>query len=490
MDEAPRAAALAAKLHSRYQPQAEADRYIEALNLRQDAGCFIVIEPGLGYLIGALKKFFPESRVVILHADNSFRGQGICPGIPAWYPDSDAGIQEFLESEIPETASVQIIEWKPAVRLFGDVYLGLVRESSEFIKRAAAGRRTGAAFGRRWVRNFFRNLMLLQNTLLYKAADVPIVITGSGPGLEAALPQILACREGIFVIAASSSLPALAFGGITPDLVITTDGGGWALLHLYACFRKSPDLSARPTMLARPTVLARPTMLAMTLTAAIPSQCSGNSVLPMSDGSLWQNMALNAAGIPSVYIPQRGTVTASALDLAMVLGGADIFLAGVDLAVRGIQSHARPYGFDHLFFGAACRFRPVYSQLFMRSSDIRSGGSHDIYAAWFNSRLASWPQRVFSLGSSNAALPVKALACGSAYGGGMFKVVEKKGSGEQRCALAAQTLIAALDSPQYAAELVSELAPLLFPSRQDVTAGEVAEALHGIAGKYWGQGSG
>ena len=470
------AAALAAKLHSKYQPQAEADRYIQALNLQQNTGCFIVIEPGLGYLIHSLQKFHPQSRAVIVHADGCFRGAGICPEIPAWYPGSGTDVQEFLESAIPDTASAQIIEWKPALRLFGDKYAGLVRQSAEFIRRAAASRRTSAAFGTRWVRNFFRNLTVLQNTLLYTSTDMPVVITGSGPGLEAALPQILACRESIFLIAASSSLPALACGGIAPDLVIATDGGGWALLHLHACFRGAS--AATPAKLAAASI------------AAIPSQCSALAVLPMSDGSLWQNMALNAAGIPSVYVPQRGTVTASALELAMVLSGADIFLAGMDLSVGDIRSHARPYGFDHLFSGAACRFRPVYSQLFMRSSDIRAGGSYGVYAAWFNSRLASWPRRIFTLGASHAALPVKTLAGGGRNDGGMFRVIAATGSGGQRCRAAAETLIAALGSEQYAAALTGELAPLLFPSRTEVPAEEVADALRGIAGKYRGAGGG
>ena len=463
----PQASLLAAKLHSKYRPQTEADRYINALTIRPDADCFIAVEPALGYIVQSLLCIRPESTVVVLHAESSFRDAGVCPDVPAWYPDSGNTVQEFLEGAIPESASVQIIEWKPSATLFGDAYLGLVRECAEFIRRAAASRRTAAAFGRRWVRNFFRSLTIIEKTLLYKAADVPVVITGSGPGLEAALPGIRSCREGIFLMAASSSLPALASGGIAPDLAIATDGGGWALLHMHACFR-----GASPPA---------PMKLAMGLTAAIPSQCASLPVLAMSDGSLWQNIALNAAGIPSAYIPQRGTVTASALELAMVLSGGNIFLAGMDLSVRDIRSHARPYGFDHVFYGAASRFRPVYSQLFARSGDIQAGGSYDVYAAWFNSRVASMPGRVFSLGASSAALPEKDLAAGGGQKDGMFRVIAAKGPPEERRAIAADTLIAALGNPQYAAALRAELAPLLFPSQPEAPAGEIADALRTIA---------
>jgi len=517
------------KLHSRYQPQLEADRYIKALNLRDDIDYFILIEPGLGYLIPALEKYRPQSKIIVLHADIFFREtESRFPDVPVWFPDSGKEVQEFLEEKIPEAASVRIIEWRPSLRIFGEQCLELVRESTEFIKRSDASRRTGAAFGRRWIRNFFRNIALVNKTVLYRTMDMPIVITGSGPSLEAALPQILAARKEIFVLAASSSLPALAAGGIIPDMVISTDGGGWALLHLHACFR----MAAKPP--------ARPPILACSLSAAIPSQCSTLPLFLLNDGTVWQSMALHSLGLPSVLVPQRGTVTASALELALILSSGSIFLAGMDLAIPDIQSHVRPYGFDQLFFGAASRLRPVYSQYFLRSREIKAGGSHDVYAAWFKNKIASWPARIFSLGGNHTVFEnslgkvrkefftteycrsenglefhgaqKSALSKGvdekcsirpahknihhihtgrldlssRARRGGKkvnnhFKITTLNGSPEERCCCAAETLIAALGNPQYANALSGELAPLLFPSRTAVPSGEIAEELRNIA---------
>ena len=248
-------------------------------------------------------------------------------------------------------------------------------------------------------------------------------------------------------------------------------------------------------------------MLACTLSAAIPSQCSTLPLLPLNDGTVWQSMALHSLGIPSALVPQRGTVTASALELALVLSSGNIFLAGMDLAIPDIRSHARPYGFDHLFFGIASRLRPVYSQLFMRSGDIRAGGSHDVYAAWFKNRIASLPARIFSFGGNHAVLEnglgkVKKeiltteytelhegkedccikTPCNSVYSvvNNHFKVMTLNGYPAERSSHAAESLIAALNDPRYAAALSGELGPLLFPSRGDVTPEEIAEALRGI----------
>jgi hypothetical protein len=305
--------------------------------------------------------------------------------------------------------------------------------------------------------------------------DMPVVITGSGPSLESALRKMSAVREGIFILAASSSLPALIACGIAPDMVISTDGGGWASLHLHACFRMGK--------MEPPTT--RPVKLALALSAAVPSQCYAIPLLALNDGSLWQSMALHSLGIPSALIPQRGTVTASALELAMVLSNGGIFLAGMDLALSDIQSHARPYGFDHLFFGTASRLRPVYSQCFMRSGDIKAGGSHDVYAAWFKNRIGSWPQRIFTLGGNHSAFE-SGLPAGSLEREEKrdtrecFQVVTANGSPAQRRAQAVEALISALDNPQYAPTLCGELAPLLFPSRTDVPAGDIARELESM----------
>jgi hypothetical protein len=469
---------ILSKLHSKYNPQREAQRYLDALKIDNDINCFILIEPGMGYMIHVLREKRPDSKILVLHADACFRTlPGVCPGDAVWYPDGEINAQGFLEAEVPLAARIRIVEWRPGLNVYGDKVLGLVRESAEFIKRLEAGRRTDAFFGKRWVRNFFRNLALFQNTLMYRKMDIPIVITGSGPGLEAMLPRIFALRDNIFIIAASSSLMALASGGITPDMVISTDGGGWALTHLYSFFRHLGSKRG---------------ILALSLCAAVPSQCSGVPLLPMNDGSLWQSIALHAIGFPSVLIPQRGTVTASALELALEISNGNIFLAGMDLSVCDIRSHARPNGFDHLLFGAATRLRPVYTQYFLRSSGIKSGGSLDVYAAWFKARIASFPKRVFSLGGNHEVFDGLKRDCtledsGNSRTRGLdyFESVKRADIPETRAKRAVEAICAALCDSRYAQTLCAELSPLLFPSQTDVPAQEITGALRDIAKRYF-----
>ena len=464
-----------ARLHSRYNPQLEADRYIEALNPDPAIDYYILIEPGLGYLVSSVHKHCPDSKVVILHADSAAGDSVIRDSdIPMWFQGNGTSVQDFLEKTIPEGASARIIEWRPGLNAYKDIYPALVRESAEFIKRSEASRRTSAAFGRRWAANFFRNLTILQQSLLYNIMDIPIVITGSGPGLESVLPELAAARDGIFILASSSSMQALAFAGISPDMIISTDGGNWAPRHLHACFRREQCESS--------------IILAMTLNAAIPSQFSQVAALPLNDGSLWQNIALHSIGLPSIPVPQRGTVTATALELAMIIGTGSIFLAGMDLAIRDIQSHARPYEFDRLLFDTASRLQPMYSQACIRSGEMKAGGSHDIYAAWFKNRIASWPARIFSLGANhsvlNTLLPHESLQKSSKKKNAQehFKVIPLNNPSQQRSALAAQAIINALADSQYSKALSAELGSLLFPLEPGVSCAEIAEMIRIMSG--------
>ena len=477
---------VTAQLHSRYNPQAEAARYIEALNLDSSIKCFLLIEPGLGYLIPVLQRRYSGSKIIVLHAAEGFPAcEDMSVLVPTWQPGGALSVQEFLEREIPDidAARIRIIEWRPSQLVFGEEYVKLLSLAVECIKRTDAGYRTMSAFGRKWVKNFFRNLGFLRQAVLYRVMDVPVIVVGAGPGLETALPNIRQMRDSAFILAASSAVLALGHGGVIPDMVISTDGGCWALSHMYQCFRT--------TGLCGRTGAFR---LAASLGAALPSQSGDMPLLILNDGSLWQNIVLKELGLPSVIIPQRGTVTASALELALILSTGGIFLAGMDLALRDIRIHARPYGFDHLFFGLSSRLLPVYSQSFIRSGCIQKGGSHDIYAAWFKNQLTLWPKRIFSLGGNHAvfenSLSPPQDRQRRKSNDDHFKVLPVGGgpAGDEvrprLCEKGMDALIRALDDSRFAGNLNAELAPMLFPGEAEVANEKLKEAIADIAGRY------
>jgi hypothetical protein len=475
-------------LHSRYDPRVEAEKYVETLSLRDNIRFFILIEPALGYVIPVLRRKFPGAAIVVLHVSDFFAGQSAGEdGLSVWTPGMGLGVQEFLEKEIPDVpaAAVRIVEWRPALAAYGRIYLEVLSETAEFIKRIDANTRTTRGFGRRWIKNFFRNLGIIKKTLRYTSAIAPVVITGAGPGLEEVLPLI--CKEkkekNLFVLAAASSVKALLAGDVVPDLVISTDGGNWALLHLREALRKAEG--------------ENPMALAAGLTAALPSQCSLLPVLPISEGSLWQRIVLDALGFPHLSLPQRGTVTAAALDLALSLTKGPVFLAGMDLSGRDIRTHVRPYGFDRLREEGVSRLDPSYSRAFVRARSLNAAGTYRIYAAWFKGQLASYPGRLYSLGANNpvfASLPGGDGISGTGSGEGpaaargegdaLSPVITAPAGDSSLPRLAVRILEAALENPACARPLCGELSPLLWSGESRLGPEDVRAEIRLLSGPY------
>jgi hypothetical protein len=477
-------------LHSRYDPAGEAEKYINTLNLREGTGFFILIEPGLGYCVPVLRRRFPGARIIALHVSDFFAsgpslaGSSLtrAPEAPAsltpdarWSPGSGVSPRRFLADLIPDTEArrLKIIEWRPSLAAYGGAYRELLAETAAFIKEIDANARTVRGFGRRWFKNALKNTALIRGALRYAPLNLPCVIAGAGPSLEETIPLIKEQRERgpLFILGVSSAVPALRAGGLEPDLVLATDGGGWALFHLYETLR-----AALPA-------------LAISLNAALPSQCGAAPILPISDGSLWQGFLLESLGVPYLSLPQRGTVTAAALDLALGLTVGKVFFTGMDLANRDIRTHARPYSFDRFQEERACRLSPRYSQAYSRAAEIRTAGSHDLYAAWFARQIGAYPKRVYSLGDNNPlfqSLKTGFDAPGSPGSRADFRLVPPRRPGGGPAAV--QALCGALRDPALSPRLVRELGPLLLPDEPEAGAeGLIREALD-LAGPYGGGG--
>ena len=438
-------------MHSKYNPEAEADRYIASLDIEAHTPYLILIEPGLGYMIPPLRKKAIHAKIIALHAAACPQSS---PADAVWYPGMEKTLQNFLEDEIPqgEAKDIRMIEWRPALGLFERNYLYLIEETSTFIKRSDANARTIKSFGPRWFKNFFANLDIITLLVKPRLLDAPLIICGSGPSLEDAALRINKehLDRGSFILAASSAVMALDYRNISPHMVISSDGGGWAKLHLYEYLRGN-----------------HPCPLAAAMTAQLPSQCSGVPILPLGDGSLWQTLILGSLGLPHMQLPQRGTVTATALDLAFALSNDSIYIAGMDLGSHDIKTHTRPYSFDRLLDETSNRFSPFYSQGFHRSTQLKEGGSYAIYASWFEKQLHSYPRPIYSLGRNNrvfektpreSSLGMKGR--GEAAKDLSFDIIKQKEEKLSEKALA--VLSSALSMPSHTEILRKELGELLF----------------------------
>ena len=458
-------------LHSRYNSEGEAERYVNSLSIKENIRFFILVEPGLGYIIPPLKRRNPGAKIISLHVESV---NGIYAPDSEWHPGMGITIQDFLESEIPgaEAADIKLIEWRPALKIFGDAYAALVAESAGFVKRLDAGFRTVKVFGRRWFSNFFKNLGLIRNIVYPSPVSASILVTGAGPGLEEVIPLISEefKRGNLFILASSSSFMALSAHNLNPDMVLCTDGGNWAKLHIYECFRKTSmcQKAAFP--------------LATALTAALPSQCELMPILPICDGSLWQSLILKELNIPHIILPQRGTVSAQALDLSFALTDKKVFFAGMDMKINDIRSHVKPYSFDSLLEEKTLRINPFYSQTYGRSLALNDGGSYAIYASWFEKQIPCYPKRLHPLGENNPvfnSLEKNNLQIISEKDPVKFKTVEFKHEG-----IISQKALAIVEKemkkPEQKITLQKELNALIFPGIENINEEELLKTLRSL----------
>jgi hypothetical protein len=259
---------------------------------------------------------------------------------------------------------------------------------------------------------------------------------------------------------------ALSSADITADIVIATDGGSWALKHIYPFYRHYKNTNKAA--------------FAVNLCAALPSQCADTAQLIINDGSFWQNIVLHELTLPSVSIPQRATVTATAVELAMLLTNGNIYLAGLDFSVNDIRTHARPYSFDSLFYSRASRFVPFYSESYARSRLLHEGGSMGIYESWFKEQLDKWQKRIFSIGGNKIfEYGEPSTRCGLKNTNEFFNTLSYENS-KYSYEKGIRALLNALKRSEYAQNLKQELNSLLFPGENKVTERELEKAIQEI----------
>jgi hypothetical protein len=378
------------KIHSSYNPKREAERYIESLRLGSSIDCYILLECGFCYVIPFLQKINSQAKIISLHLSDEYISPNMQPensGCAEWSPSAPLSLTDFLEQELPEVedSKIKIIEWRPSLTIFGEKYLSLLKETAAFIQRACANKRTAVYFKKRWERNIKKNISLLhKNPPLIPLGTIKknIVLCASGPLLEKDIILIKKERDrgDCEVIAVSSALCALCAQNIIPDIVLTSDGGNWARQHLYEIMR----LTKKPAVAAA-------------LNASLLSDFSALPLYLFSDGGAEQEALLKDEGLAGFTLPARGTVSANAIDFALMRTNGNIYISGLDLKNNDISSHSRPYALDILLWEKADRLKPVYSLYYKRSKDVESGKSYAVYRDWFKNQTKKYPPRIFFL---------------------------------------------------------------------------------------------
>lgn len=361
-------------LHSSYNPQTESRRFAESIKLDFIPQNIIVIEPALSYCKKDLCELFPASKICAIRfikdikAEDKFEKEFIYQNISQLKTElfNYFGEEGLLNSFF--------ITWPPAAKCFSEEdkqVWGLIKD---LLKECQSILATRQFFSKRWIKNEFNFLSNISKCTKLKKINLPVFITASGPSLKNCIKFLKENQKRFFILACSSSIKALLKNEIFPDLCISTDGGFWAKKHLYE-LSKHPELN-----------------LAITAESNIDKKLfKSNVIVPLAYCDNFDDSIFNSTGIPFNKARRNGTISGTALELALSITDREIYFTGLDLEANKGFVHTEPNELEIENSLKDNKLKPTDSRLFGQSLESTQ---LEIYRNWFVSNSEKF-NRVF-----------------------------------------------------------------------------------------------
>lgn len=190
--------------------------------------------------------------------------------------------------------------------------------------------------------------------------------------MQDSIKEIQKHRCDFFLIALSSALRPLLQNDITPDLCISTDGGYWAKEH----------------------IASSPIPLALSGESALYGKDFSQGIVPLSYGNGPEALLLEKCQITTLPAVRNGTVSGTALELALTLTTGPVFACGLDLSSNKGFQHIQPNALE--LQSSQNDFRLSTKESRQYKAQL-STGSLEIYKNWFKSKSAIFASRFFRI---------------------------------------------------------------------------------------------
>jgi hypothetical protein len=292
-------------LHSAVDPVREA-RDIVAADLRPDCETIVIVGGGLGYVPEQAMTMCPNARITVIEPDAALLQLARLHRPDAPYFTSRMQIivastpteLSCATRDLPRSASMMISPYLLRIAAHTDHWM------SGFLRIARSELASRAVYDN-LVRDHERLNLAILSALpsaldVVFDADLPIIVVGAGPSLDACLAAIHEHRHHCLVVAASGAVPSLLNSGIVPDWTVA--------------------LEAKATVIGDVDQLPRASR-----TIVFPA--TNPEILTRSDLTLW------SAGIPGrgCLETRGGSSAIPALDFALRASRQSILLVGLDL---------------------------------------------------------------------------------------------------------------------------------------------------------------
>lgn len=313
-------------LHSNYNPEAEADKYIN--NNYKEGYLNILFGYGLGYIANAIAKKYGDTDILVydplfsrLNIEEKEKIEGIFSDFKDFCKRSESYIADF-------DRKVNILLSPNYDKIIDKEY----KEFLEFIHHIQVediiNENTIRFFGDLWQENYIMNLHYVSKDRslkeLYNKYDCPVILASGGPSLTKQLPLLKKIKDKCLIISAGSTINSLLAADIIPDYVVSMDGGESNYLHFKNIKNREFDL-----------------IYGLGNAWKIERDFRGNrySFCFYGEDSI-QNRIKEGLNKDIPMLSTGGTVAITALEVASKISTGPIGIIGQDLAYTNNKSHA------------------------------------------------------------------------------------------------------------------------------------------------------
>lgn len=328
-------------LHSNYNPHAEVQKWIKAID--PENKLFIVIGGGYYYHLNELLDLDIDNKTIIVIEPSVDIFRKALENVDLTNYLTNRNLILMVSKNADEVADgllailynigVQSLGIYPLLsyrQIFHDFYVEVLAAISNLIKLFDVNLATVVAFSQRWIYNQFQNVREInKNTIPLSEIfgsfkGIPAVVAGAGPSLEKQLELLKQNESKILVLSAGSSVNILEKNDIEPHIQVAIDGGINEDKIIGGIKSKKTKLAYFPNLSCGSIKLFK-----------------GKKFWYKGTGYSSINFFEKFIGLNTTAVEMGPSCVHSAVDIAIKMGCNPIILIGQDMAYTNQQLYAK-----------------------------------------------------------------------------------------------------------------------------------------------------
>lgn len=410
------------KLHSAYDPVKESERSVDAFNAGK---CSVIAVSGiaLGYHLSALKKKYPEIRILAIENEPAVtelckkHNSASLDGITIIQSEND--LHSFFESiSLSGFRGISHYIHRPSYQMNPEFYDSILSGMKLYISSRVSDLLTRFEFEEKWIKNIFVNLRWLGrapgvSNFFNRFKGYPGIIVSAGPSLRDDLETLRKLNNSAVIVCVDTAFKVLSKAGIEPHFVMTLDAQKYSFKHFTGVNPANTVLVS--DMVSCPSILDYyKGKKLLSTTSKYYQDSSGKTIRETTPVMDWIEKFVKSPG----DVQSGGSVATSAFDLLLNMGCDPIILFGQDLAYTGREIHCsgtyhnddwlpqitRLKNLDTINQNVIRKRKIKYVPRFNSDGRVISDFVFDLYKSWFEDSASRVKVRVINSNSGGARI--------------------------------------------------------------------------------------